>query len=189
MAVANTGPPGPSTLEPMLRKLEYWHKFDDEDRAAVLALPHVVRTLEHNHYIVRELDRASHSCVLLSGYAIRHKIVAGGARQICSVHMKGDIVDLQNSLLGIADHSVQMLTAGKVAMVPREAVERIAFERPSSRQSDVDRHFGRRVDLPRVDRQRRPARCAHAGRTHPVRIFAAAKGCRAWANRTAMKCR
>ncbi len=131
MAVANTGPPGPSTLEPMLRKLEYWHKFDDDDRAAVLALPHVVRTLEHNHYVIRELDRARHSCVLLSGYAIRHKIVAGGARQICSVHMKGDIVDLQNSLLGVADHSVQMLTAGKIAMVPREAVERIAFGRPA----------------------------------------------------------
>jgi CRP-like cAMP-binding protein len=131
MTSANTGPPGPSTLEPMLRKLEYWHSFDDDDRAALLALPNTVRTLEHNHYIVRELDRASHSCVLLSGYAMRHKIVAGGARQIVSVHMKGDIVDLQNSLLGVADHSVQMLTAGKVAMVPREAVNRIAFDRPN----------------------------------------------------------
>jgi CRP-like cAMP-binding protein len=131
VATANTGPPGPSTLEPMLRKLEYWRKFDDDDRAALLGLPHTVRTLEHNHYIVRELDRATYSCVLLSGYAIRHKIFAGGARQICSVHMKGDLVDLQNSLLGTADHSVQMLTAGKVAMVPRDAVERIAFERPA----------------------------------------------------------
>ena len=45
--------------------------------------------------------------------------------------MKGDLVDLQNSLLGVADHSVQMLTSGKVAMVPREEIERIAFERPS----------------------------------------------------------
>ena len=131
MTTANTGPPGPSTLEPMLRTLEYRHSLDNADRAAVLGLPHTVRALEHNHYIVREFDRANHSCVLLSGYAIRHKIVAGGARQICSVHMKGDIVDLQNSLLGVADHSVQMLTAGKVAMIPREAVTNLAFERPS----------------------------------------------------------
>jgi CRP-like cAMP-binding protein len=115
----------------MLRKLEYWHKFDADDRAALLALPHTVRTLEHNHYIVREFDRAEYSCVLLSGFAVRHKIVAGGARQILSVHMKGDLVDLQNSLLGTADHSVQMLTAGKAAMVPREAVIKLAFERPS----------------------------------------------------------
>ena len=131
MTAATTGPPAVSTLEPMLRKLEYWQKFDDDDRAAVLALPHAVRALEHNHYIIRELDRATHSCVLLSGFAMRHKIVAGGARQIVSLHMRGDVVDLQNSLLGTADHSVQMLTAGKAAMIPREAIIRLAFERPS----------------------------------------------------------
>jgi CRP-like cAMP-binding protein len=130
MAAQNTGPPAPSALEPMLRKLQYWEKFDDTDRAALFALPHVVKTLEHNHYIVRELDRATHCCVLLSGYAVRHKIVAGGARQIVSVHMKGEVVDLQSSMLGIADHSVQMLTAGKAAMIPREAINRIAFDRP-----------------------------------------------------------
>ena len=70
----------------MFRKLEYWHKFDADDRAAVLALPHTVRTLEHNHYIVREFDRAEYSCVLLSGFAVRHKIVVGGARQIIGQH-------------------------------------------------------------------------------------------------------
>jgi CRP-like cAMP-binding protein len=124
-------PPGPSALEPMLQKLEYWGKFSREDRDAALALPHTVRMLQPNHYIVREFDRAEFSCALLSGFAVRHKIVAGGLRQILSIHMKGEMVDLQNSLLGMADHSVQMLTAGKVAMIPRADVERIAFARPS----------------------------------------------------------
>lgn len=131
MTNVSTGPPGPSTLQPLLAKLEYWHKFDADDRAGLLALPFTVRTLEQNHYVVREFDRATHSCVLLSGFAIRHKIVAGGARQIVSIHMKGEVVDLQNSLLGTADHSVQMLTAGKVAMIPREEIIRLAFERPT----------------------------------------------------------
>jgi CRP-like cAMP-binding protein len=67
---------------------------------------------------------------LLSGYAIRHKIVAGGARQIVAVHMKGDLVDLQNSFLGVADHSVQVLTESEVAFIPREAVRKLGFERP-----------------------------------------------------------
>jgi CRP-like cAMP-binding protein len=131
MIASNTGPPGPSTLEPLVRKLEYWEKLDQGDREALLALPFTVKTFEQNHYVVREFDRASHSCLLLSGFAIRHKIVAGGARQIVSIHMKGELVDLQNSLLGSADHSVQMLTAGKVAMIPREEMRRIAFERPA----------------------------------------------------------
>jgi CRP-like cAMP-binding protein len=100
------------------------------DRAALLALPHTVRTLERNNYVVREFDRATHSCVMLSGYSVRHKVVASGQRQIVAIHMKGEIVDLQNSYLGHADHSVQMLTAGKIAMIPVGAVDRLAFERP-----------------------------------------------------------
>lgn len=118
------------TLLPMLRKLQYWSDFDEADREALLALPHQVRPLEKHQYVVRERDVATHSCVMLSGYSVRHKIVVGGARQIVAIHMKGDVVDLQNSLLGVADHSVQMLSAGEVATIPRDAVKQLAVERP-----------------------------------------------------------
>jgi len=119
------------TLEPLARKLEYWRKLSSEDRAAILALPHTVKTLQPQNYIVREFDLTTHSCLMLSGYSIRHKIVAGGLRQILAIHMKGELVDLQNSMLGQADHSVQMLTAGKVAMIPAAELDRLAFERPT----------------------------------------------------------
>ena len=131
MPATNNGPPGASALDPMLAKLEYWRDFTHEDRAAVLALPHTVKALEQHHYLVREFDRVEHACVLLSGFAVRHKIVAGGQRQIIAIHMKADMIDLQHSLLGCADHSVQMLTTGKAAMIPRGEIERIAFERPN----------------------------------------------------------
>jgi CRP-like cAMP-binding protein len=131
MTIDGSARPGPSTLEPMVAKLEYRAKFSPDDRAALMALPHTIKMLEPNHYIVREFDRALHTCVMLSGYSVRHKIVAGGERQIVAIHMKGELVDLQNSLLDIADHSVQMLTAGKVALIPVEAVKTIAFERPA----------------------------------------------------------
>jgi CRP-like cAMP-binding protein len=48
-----------------------------------------------------------------------------------SIHMKGDLIDLQNSLLGVADHNVQMLTAGDVALIPVQVVRDLAFRRPS----------------------------------------------------------
>ncbi len=41
------------------------------------------------------------------------------------------MVDLQNSLLKTADHSVQMLTAGKVAVIPRADIAGLAIERPA----------------------------------------------------------
>ena len=119
-----------SSLEPMVRKLEYRQKFEPADRAALLALPHRVKQLEQHDYLVRQGDRAEFSCVLLAGYCVRQKIVGNGYRQIVSIHMKGELVDLQNSLLGYADHSVQMLTSGKVATIPAEEIQRIAAERP-----------------------------------------------------------
>ena len=124
--------PAPSdrTLEPLLRKLAYWGEFDAADEQALLALPCKTAKVARHGHIVRERDSVDHSCLMLSGYAIRYKIVAGGARQILAVHMKGEMVDLQNSLLGVADHSVQVLTESDVALIPRDAIRQIAFDRP-----------------------------------------------------------
>src|SRR3989337_2916878 len=119
-----------SALQPMLQKLAYWGPLEKSEEQALLALPHRVRDISPQHYIVRERETATHCCVMLSGFSIRHKIVGGGARQIVSIHMRGDIVDLQNSILGIADHSVQMLTDGQVALIPRNDVRQLALDHP-----------------------------------------------------------
>lgn len=119
------------TLEPLVRKLAYRVHLDAGDRAAILALPFIVKRVERHHYVVREHDIATHSCLMLSGYSVRSKVVATGGRQIVAVQMKGEMVDLQNSLLEKADHSVQMLTSSKVAMIPREEVLKLAAERPT----------------------------------------------------------
>jgi CRP-like cAMP-binding protein len=119
------------TLAPMLAKLQLWVKLDRDDQDAVLALPHSVRAVAAHHYIVREGARPDHSCLLIAGFAFRQKITGDGARQIMSIHMKGDMVDLQNSLLRRADHNVQALTDVRVAMIPVDAVQDLAFRRPN----------------------------------------------------------
>jgi CRP-like cAMP-binding protein len=114
----------------MVRKLQLWQPLSDQDIEAVLALPHTLRDLDAGQYIIWDGDKPQHSCLLLNGFAYRHKLAGNGGRQILSIHMRGDIVDLQNSLLGVADHNVQMLTAGQVALIPVEAMRAIAFDRP-----------------------------------------------------------
>jgi CRP-like cAMP-binding protein len=120
----------PSTLQPLVGKLAYRVKLDEADRAAILALPFKTKMIERNHFVAREREKATHSCLMLSGYSIRTKIVGTGERQIVAIHMKGDIVDLQNSLLEIADHSVQMLTASKAALIPRDEIIKLMYKRP-----------------------------------------------------------
>lgn len=118
------------TLLPMFNKLRLWMVLDDQDKAAVLGLPHKVRKLGAQQYIVRDGEKPIHSCLLLAGFAYRHKVTGQGGRQIMSIHMKGDVVDLQNSLLRRSDHNVQALTNIEVAFIPVEAVQELAVSRP-----------------------------------------------------------
>jgi CRP-like cAMP-binding protein len=120
----------PATLSPLVKKLQLWAPLEAHEQAAVLALPHRVEEVLPNRYLVREGEQPSHSCLLITGFAIRHKILLDGSRSISAVHMRGDMVDLQNSLLGTADHSVQALTRATVAFVAREEIQRIAFAFP-----------------------------------------------------------
>jgi CRP-like cAMP-binding protein len=120
-----------SSLAPLVRKLLLHAKLDEQDQIAILDLPHVVRELEGSKYIVREGDKPTHSCLLVSGFVIRHKIVEGGGRQIVNIHVSGDMCDMQNSLLATADHNVQTLTRCEVAFIPREALVDLAFTRPA----------------------------------------------------------
>lgn len=121
----------PASLAPMVRKLELWRPLGDDERAAILELPHTIRDLKAHQYIVWDGDRPQHSCLLLSGFAFRHKLAGDGSRQILSIHMRGDILDLQNSLLGTADHNVQMITDGSLALIPTQAIVDLAFGYPA----------------------------------------------------------
>jgi CRP-like cAMP-binding protein len=118
-------------LEPALRKLEKRVKLSAEDRLAFLGMPFSLRELNAGSYIVRERDQIKNCCILLSGFAFRSKIVGNGGRQILSIHVPGDIVDIQHAMLRIADHNIQMLTTGEVALFPAAAVEEIAFKHPT----------------------------------------------------------
>lgn len=118
-------------LAPMVRQLSVREELSDADRDALYALPFSIRKVQAGQYLVWDGDKPQHTCLLISGFAYRHKLAGNGGRQIVSIHMRGDIVDLQNSLLGTADHNVQMLTYGEIAMIPVEAMREIAFNHPS----------------------------------------------------------
>ena len=121
----------PATLAPLVRKLSLHAHLSSEDQAAILQLPHASKFLENGQYVVREGDKATHSCLVVSGFAIRHKVTGEGGRQIVNIHVKGDMVDLQNSLLTIADHNVQALSMMQAAFIPRDAITELAFDRPA----------------------------------------------------------
>jgi CRP-like cAMP-binding protein len=120
----------PHVLTRMLRKFERRAHLAEAERTALLQLPFRLRTFEPHQYIVREGDMQSECCLIVDGFAFRQKTTVEGARQILSVHLTGDFVDLEASLLRQADHSIQALTRCEVAMVPAAAIQALQLEHP-----------------------------------------------------------
>jgi CRP-like cAMP-binding protein len=119
------------TFEKMVRRLERRSPLGEAGRRALFGLPHTIRPLSVGAHLIRDGDRPEHCCLLLSGFAHRYRITGEGGRQIISIHMASEFVDLQNGLLSVADHSVQMLTDAEVAYIPQRAIQEAAFGDPA----------------------------------------------------------
>jgi CRP-like cAMP-binding protein len=115
---------------PLIRRWEQRSALSDQHRGAIAALPHSRRTVERDGYLVRDGDVPSHCHLLISGFAYRHKVIANGARQILSIHMRGEFVDLENLLLERADHNVQVLNRAEIVAIPRPALQALAQNHP-----------------------------------------------------------
>lgn len=152
-------------LEPMLRKLRLWVPLTAPDERALLGLPHTIVTVRKQQAIVTENDLVSHCWLMLTGYCVRYKIVGEGQRQIVSIHMNGDLVDLQNALLGVADHGIQMLTDGTMAKLPIEPIRQLTDTHPAIKDALwfdtlVDGSIHREW-VANVGRRNAPTRIAH----------------------------
>lgn len=115
----------------VISKLERLGPIDEGDRQALLALPFRTVTAKAHDYLVREGDMTTHCCILLTGFACRHKSASSGGRQIVSFHMAGDILDVQHLLLPHADHNLQTITPATYATVPAADLRQLTLDRPA----------------------------------------------------------
>jgi len=120
-----------ATLKPLVDKLQRLAELSEPDVAAIHALPHDLRTVRDGEHLVRQGSNPERCCLLLSGWASRQRTTVQGSRQILSIHIRGDFVDLQSALLQRAQDDVQALSACEVATVPKQAIVDLAFARPA----------------------------------------------------------
>jgi CRP-like cAMP-binding protein len=99
--------------------------------AALGDVQFTLRRYEAGQYILREGDRPAYCSMLRSGLVYRHKIVGDGGRQIVSVHIPGDHIDVQTILLAQADHNIQALTGATLLTAPIEQLIAAAMEHPT----------------------------------------------------------
>jgi CRP-like cAMP-binding protein len=119
----------------MIHRLSSLGELSAEDEAALRALPVRARDYERGEDIIRQGDRPTDACLVLRGLACRYKLVAGGKRQILSLHFAGDMPDLQGLYLEVMDHGIGCITSVRAAFVPHHAI--IALGRQRSHLGDL----------------------------------------------------
>lgn len=115
----------------MLRKLGNQCALTAEDREAICSLPITIREVQPPSYLVRDGETPTRCAFLVEGFSYRQKITRDGSRQIVSVQVPGDFIDLQHVLLKHADHNVQALTVAQIAEIPIPALAKLMREHPN----------------------------------------------------------
>jgi CRP-like cAMP-binding protein len=116
--------------ELLIRKLEVRDAVSDEEKRVLRDAVGAAREIPPDTEFIREGDRPAASTLVLEGYTFRSSTLVSGGRQITSIHVPGDFVDLHSLLIKEMDHGVTTLTRCKVALVPHTTLRRITETQP-----------------------------------------------------------
>ena len=120
-----------ATLDSLIRRLRTTSAIDDEDVEVIGALPMDLRSLGPNQHVVRDGEKSTACCLLAEGFCVRSKSTWEGRRQILSIHIPGEIPDLQSLYLHVMDHDLVTLTESRVGYIPHTALQDIVRQRPN----------------------------------------------------------
>ena len=122
----------PGTLTAALvQKLSKVNHIDQDDILAIQQLPIHSKRVEAQHRFVRDGDRPSESCLIIDGFAFRSKLTPDGQRQILSLHIPGEIPDLQSLHLPVMDHDLTTLTECTLGFIKHDALRELNKARPN----------------------------------------------------------
>ena len=115
----------------LIRKLETVAILSAAEKRALADIPLRLKAFGEDADLSREGETPTECCLVLAGLVCRYKLLGAGQRQIMSLHLPGDIPDLQSLHLGVLDHSLGSLTAGRAAYLPHAAVRDLTGRFPN----------------------------------------------------------
>lgn len=107
---------------PLAQKLLSCGDIGHQAAAALDQLPGEVIALGSDVDILRDVNAGARLHMLLDGFAVRHRLLADGRRQICGLLVPGDLCDLERLLSFRSGDGVTSLTACRLYVVSRHAV-------------------------------------------------------------------
>ncbi|MCB5173914.1 Crp/Fnr family transcriptional regulator [Microvirga lenta] len=109
----------------LIRKLESSFTLTSDERQALETLPMQITAIKEGQDIVRQGDRPSRSCLILSGFTCTYKMTGDGKRQIHNFQIPGDIPDLQSLHLKVLDNSLGTITPCSVGFITHEDLHKL----------------------------------------------------------------
>jgi len=103
--------------KPLIRKLESLGRLTPDERGSVEAMTLVGKQLTSGQQIALEGNGPSHCCLVVEGLLRRYSILSNGNLQTLSIHVPGDIPDLQGLHLRTMDHTLASIGKSKVALI------------------------------------------------------------------------
>ena len=100
------------------------------ERDAVEALQFMTEFVPAHTFLVREGDTVTRCCIVIDGYACRHKVERAGGRQIVAFYMAGDILNLAHVLLPKADDNLQTTTKATVGWISTDRLRQVGRAHP-----------------------------------------------------------
>ena len=119
-----------SAADALIRRLQVHNDLGPEDIRALQALPIHEREVAAHTNIVKEGDRPSTSCLVIEGIVCRSRNTSDGKRQILSIHVPGDIPDLQSLHLHVLDHDVWTASAARLGLISHDNLRELCAARP-----------------------------------------------------------
>jgi CRP-like cAMP-binding protein len=114
----------------LTKKLHALGELDDGDIKVVEAVAVKGKLIAADTRMVSENDDPDHCCIILNGFAYSSKTTPLGRRQILSLHIPGEIPDLQGIHIHSMDHDLTTLTECTLGIIHHDAI-RALLERPN----------------------------------------------------------
>jgi CRP-like cAMP-binding protein len=117
-----TTPAAPSSRRPLHLKLSAYVSLSQPETEFLDAFARRAEELRQREDVVKQGERFGKAYVMLDGWAIRHRTLPDGRRQVINFVLPGDFVGLYANLFQVADHTVTTLTPATVAAVELDAI-------------------------------------------------------------------
>ena len=106
-------------------------EMSEEERDVLEASATGAVTFGARQDIVRRGERVTQSLLLVDGFVCRYMDGLSGERQLVSLHLPGDFVDLHGFPMKKLDHDVATLTDCTMATYPHAVIQRLVIDYPN----------------------------------------------------------